>query len=103
MSTVSAAVLLKRPDETDDAANGFRRLNFQVTTISPGVLLLTAGTAIFEKAFGTQLKVGEKGVVRLSPQGESRSLATDALASPLREMVSKADFESPPDFGPGNF
>lgn len=103
MPTLSAAVILKNPGDTQDAANGFGRLGFQVTTISAGVLLLTADAPVFEKEFGTALTVDDTGARRVSGGAVTRSLPMDALPSPLREMVSEVEFEAPPDFGPGNF
>lgn len=103
MSILSAGVILKKPQDSQDAANGFGRLGFEVTTISDGVLLLTADASVFESAFGTALTVTDTGAQLMSNGEMTRALPLGSLPTVLREMVSEAEFEAPPDFGPGNF
>ncbi|PTX54524.1 hypothetical protein C8N43_3339 [Litoreibacter ponti] len=103
MPTISAAVILKNPTDTQTAADGFGQLGFEVATISDGVLLLTGEVPVFEKGFGTDLTVDEAGAQRNLDGEMTRSLPMESLPTSLRDMVSEAEFEAPPDFGPGNF
>lgn len=103
MLMLSAAVILKNPADTLSAAKGFTRLGFGVTTISQGVLVLTAKAEIFEAGFRTQLIVDAAGARRVSDGAETRTLPIDALPAPLRQMVAEVEFEAPPEFGPADF
>lgn len=103
MTILSAAVILKDGGDTDEANRAFAGLGFEVQTISPGVLLLTADIGVFEKGFGQKVTLGDKGAFASGSGGETRQLSPDALPDMLREQVSEAEFESPPDFGPTNF
>lgn len=103
MTIVSAAAILKDPDQNGTVSLGFAELGFEVQEISPGVLLLTGEPALFEKEFGSTVSMDDSGAHVSSGGQQSRALPLDALPRDLRGKIDQIGFDSPPDFGPGNY
>lgn len=112
MTIISAAALVKDATQTDRIRDEFAGLGFDAQTISPGVLLLTGDSALFEKTFGSDVTVDDTGAHvtaqgsptrAAAPRDSSRSLPLGSLPPQLHGQLTEVEFETPPEFGPTNF
>ena len=100
MTTVSAAILLSRGADGDAVARRFSALGLEAQRIGDDTILLTGPLETFEAAFATPLSMSDQGV---AVRDGSARVPLSHLPAELRQGVAEIAFETPPDFGPGNF
>lgn len=103
MTIISAAALLKDTANTAAVSESFKNLGFEVQTISPAILLLMADPVVFERGFGGSVTLDDTGAHYVIDGNPRRELPLNTLPLPLRSQVIEVEFETPPDFGPGNY
>lgn len=100
MSIVSAAILLSRGADGDAVAARFAAIGLEAQRIGDDTILLTGPLKTFEDALATPLSMSDQGV---SVTGGGATVPLSRLPDDLRQGVAEIAFETPPDFGPGNF
>ena len=100
MSTVSAAILLSPGADGDAVAARFAALGLEAQRIGDDTILLTGPLETFQTAFATPMSMSDQGV---SVGDGGATVPLSHLPDALRQGVAEIAFETPPDFGPGNF
>jgi hypothetical protein len=100
MSIISAAILLSRGADGDAVAARFAAIGLEAQRIGDTTILLTGPVKTFETAFATPLSMSDQGV---SVTGGGATVPLSRLPDDLQQGVAEIAFETPPDFGPGNF
>ncbi|MEI4232089.1 hypothetical protein [Roseovarius sp. D22-M7] len=100
MTTVSAAILLSPDADGDAVARRFAALGLEAQRIGDDTILLTGPLQTFENALATPLTMSDEGV---SAGEGGATVPLSHLPAELRQGVAEIGFETPPDFGPGNF
>ncbi|MBL3562443.1 hypothetical protein [Rhodovulum sulfidophilum] len=100
MSVVSAAILLTPGADGDAVASRYAALGLQAQRIGGDTILLTGPLQQFEASFSTALSMSKSGV---STSEGGNKVPLSNLRGDLREGIAEISFETPPDFGPGNY
>ena len=100
MSIVSAAILLSPGADGDAVAARFAALGLGAQRIGEDTILLTGPLETFEGAFTMPMSMSDQGV---SVGDGGATVPLSHLPDDLRQGVAEIGFETPPDFGPGNF
>ena len=100
MSIVSAAILLSPGADGDAVAARFAALGLEAQRIGDETILLTGPLETFQDALATPMSMSDQGV---SVGDGGATVPLSHLPDDLRQGVAEIAFETPPDFGPGNF
>jgi hypothetical protein len=100
MSIVSAAILLSPAADGDAVAARFAALGLGAQRIGDDTILLTGPLETFQSVLATPMSMSDAGV---SVGDGGATVPLSHLPDDLRQGVAEIAFETPPDFGPGNF